>query len=120
MPSAPDSSFSLIPLVVILGPTAAGKTEIAIQLAGHLNGEIVSADSRLFYRGMDIGTAKPSLEERARVPHHLIDIANPDQVWSLAMYQKAARQAISGPAFGIGWLGSRFEPGWPARPVESA
>jgi tRNA dimethylallyltransferase len=95
MPSAPDSSFSLIPLVVILGPTAAGKTEIAIQLAGHLNGEIVSADSRLFYRGMDIGTAKPSLEERARVPHHLIDIANPDQVWSLAMYQKAARQAIS-------------------------
>jgi len=83
------------PLVVIVGPTAVGKTEISLQLAARLGGEIVSADSRLFYRGMDIGTAKPSPAERARVPHHLIDIAEPDQVWSLAMFQRAARQAIA-------------------------
>ncbi len=84
-----------LPLIVILGPTAVGKTEIAIQLAKRLNGEIVSADSRLFYRGMDIGTAKPTLEERQRVPHHLIDVADPDQVWSLALFQREARRIIS-------------------------
>ena len=82
------------PVVVILGPTAVGKTDVAIQLAEQLNGEIVSADSRLFYRGMDIGTAKPSLEDRKRVPHHLIDVADPDQVWSLVVFQHAARQTI--------------------------
>jgi tRNA dimethylallyltransferase len=81
-------------LIVILGPTAVGKTEIAICLAERLDGEIVSADSRLFYRGMDIGTAKPSVEERARVPHHLIDIAAPDQIWSLALFQRVAHQVI--------------------------
>lgn len=83
------------PLIVILGPTAVGKTEISLQLAERLNGEVVSADSRLFYRGMDIGTAKPSPEERARVPHHLIDIAAPDETWSLALFQRAAHQAIA-------------------------
>lgn len=83
------------PLVVILGPTAVGKTEIAIQLAAALDGEIVSADSRLLYRGMDIGTAKPTPEEQARVPHHLIDVADPDEVWSLAVYQRQAYRAIS-------------------------
>ncbi len=82
------------PLVVLLGPTAVGKTEIAIRLAEALGGEIVSADSRLFYRGMDIGTAKPSPSELARVPHHLVDVSDPDQVWSLALFQKAAHQAI--------------------------
>lgn len=82
------------PLLLIVGPTAVGKTEIAIQLAEHLNGEIISADSRLFYRGMDIGTAKPSREEQARVPHHLIDIADPDEILSLAVFQQKARQAI--------------------------
>jgi tRNA dimethylallyltransferase len=84
-----------LPLVVILGPTAVGKTEIAIQLAEGLGGEIVSADSRLFYRGMDIGTAKPTPAERGRVPHHLIDVADPDEVWSLTVFQDAARQAIA-------------------------
>jgi len=84
----------LKPLVVIVGPTAAGKTQIAIQVAERLFGEIISADSRLFYRGMDIGTAKPSQDERARVPHHLIDIAEPDQVLSLAVFQKLAWEAI--------------------------
>jgi tRNA dimethylallyltransferase len=83
------------PLVVIVGPTAVGKTEIAIQLAERLGGEIISADSRLFYRGMDIGTAKPSREEQARVPHHLIDVAEPDQIWSLPVFQEAARSAIA-------------------------
>lgn len=83
------------PLIVIVGPTAVGKTEIAIQLAEMLEGEIVSADSRLFYRGMDIGTAKPTITERERVPHYLIDIINPDQPWSLGEFKKAAHQAIA-------------------------
>jgi tRNA dimethylallyltransferase len=83
-----------IPLVVILGPTAVGKTEIAIQLAKKFNGEIVSADSRLFYRGMDIGTAKPTIEERIRVTHYLIDVADPDETWSLALFQQKANKAI--------------------------
>jgi tRNA dimethylallyltransferase len=83
------------PLVVIVGPTAVGKTEISIQLAERLAGEVVSADSRLFYRGMDIGTAKPAPSQRARVPHYLIDVADPDQVWSLAVFQEAAYQAIA-------------------------
>jgi tRNA dimethylallyltransferase len=83
------------PLVVILGPTAVGKTELAIQIAERLGGEIVSADSRLFYRGMDIGTAKPTPAEQKRVPHHLIDVADPDQIWSLALFQQKAIEAIA-------------------------
>jgi tRNA dimethylallyltransferase len=81
-------------LVVILGPTAVGKTEIAIRLAEQLKGEVISADSRLFYRGMDIGTAKPSPEERRRVPHHLIDVAWPDEDWSLARFQREAQRLV--------------------------
>ena len=81
---------------MIVGPTAVGKTEISIQLAERLDGEIVSADSRLFYRGMDIGTAKPTLEERRSVPHHLIDVADPRDSWSLALFQQAAAEAIAG------------------------
>ena len=83
------------PLILIVGPTAVGKTELAIQLAERLDGEIVSADSRLFYRGMDIGTAKPSREEQARVPHHMIDIANPDEILSLAVFQQMAHEIIA-------------------------
>ena len=83
------------PLILIVGPTAVGKTELAIQLAERLNGEIVSADSRLFYRGMDIGTAKPTREEQARVPHHLIDIVDPDEILSLAVFQQKAREVIA-------------------------
>jgi len=81
-------------LILIVGPTAVGKTELAIQLAERLKGEIVSADSRLFYRGMDIGTAKPSRAEMARVPHYLIDIADPDEILSLAVFQQKAQNAI--------------------------
>jgi tRNA dimethylallyltransferase len=82
-------------LILLVGPTAVGKTEIAIQLAERMDGEIVSADSRLFYRGMDIGTAKPSPAERTRVRHYLIDIANPDEILSLAVFQQKAREAIA-------------------------
>lgn len=94
-PQSSNNHSTQIPLVVLVGPTAVGKTEISIQLAQRVNAEIISADSRLFYRGMDIGTAKPTPAERARVPHHLIDVANPDEVWSLATFQQAAHQAIA-------------------------
>ena len=82
------------PVVVILGPTAVGKTHIALQVAQTFSAEIVSVDSRLLYLGMDIGTAKPTPVERSMVPHHLIDVTTPDQIWSLAQYQAAASQAI--------------------------
>jgi tRNA dimethylallyltransferase len=82
------------PLIVVVGPTGVGKSAFAIELAERVNGEIVSADSRLFYRGMDIGTAKPSREQQARVPHHLVDVAAPDEPWSLVVFQERARQAI--------------------------
>ena len=82
------------PLVVILGPTAVGKTEISLQLAERFGGEIISADSRLIYKGMDIGTAKPSSKERKRIPHHLIDVASPDEIWTLAKFQRAVYKAI--------------------------
>ena len=93
--SLPGGEGNKPSLILIVGPTAVGKTEIAIQLAERLNGEVVSADSRLFYRGMDIGTAKPTPEEQARVPHHLIDIANPDEILSLAIFQQKAQQVIA-------------------------
>ncbi len=82
------------PLILLVGPTAVGKTEVAIQLAQRIGGEIISADSRLFYRGMDIGTAKPAPEERRQIPHHLIDIADPDQILSLSDFQEKAREVI--------------------------
>ena len=82
------------PLVVIVGPTAVGKTSLSLHLAEALDGEIISADSRSFYRGMDIGTAKPTPKERSRVPHHLIDIADPDETVGLAEYQDRAYAAI--------------------------
>jgi tRNA dimethylallyltransferase len=81
-------------LVVIVGPTAAGKTALSIELAAMLGGEIVSADSRQIYRGMDIGTAKAMPEQRARIPHHLIDVVSPDTVLTLAEYQRLAYAAI--------------------------
>lgn len=82
------------PLILIVGATAVGKTELAIKLAEKFNGEILSADSRLFYKGMDVGTAKPSKEELSRVSHHLIDIVNPDETLSLAVFQKKATDII--------------------------
>jgi tRNA dimethylallyltransferase len=87
----PDVEKSLI---VIVGPTAVGKTEFSIQLAKKIHGEIVSSDSRLFYKGMDIGTAKPSHEEQRAVVHHLIDIISPEEKWSLADFQREAVKVI--------------------------
>ena len=77
-------------LIAIVGPTATGKTALAIALAQRLGGEIVGADSRQVYRQMDIGTAKPTAEERALAPHHLIDVVDPDQEFSLAQYLEQA------------------------------
>jgi tRNA dimethylallyltransferase len=87
-------SGQLAPLVVVAGPTASGKTALALALAEEFSGEIVSCDSVAVYRGMEIGTAKPTLAERARVPHHLIDIASPHQPCTAGDYSRLARQAI--------------------------
>lgn len=81
-------------LIAIVGPTAVGKSALAIHLAQVFGGEIVSADSRQVFRSMDIGTAKPSPEERALVPHHLIDVVDPDQDFTVALYQEMAIRAI--------------------------
>ena len=83
------------PLLVIVGPTAAGKTALAVRLAQALNGEIISADSRQIYRQMDIGTAKPSAEERASAPHHMLDVVDPDQVLTAAEYQRMAYALVA-------------------------
>ena len=82
-------------LFVILGPTAVGKTEISLALAEEIGAEIISADSMQVYRGMDIGTAKPTQEERARVPHHLIDVAEPWEEFSAGRYVSLADEAIA-------------------------
>ena len=75
-------------LLVLLGQTAVGKTALSLKLAKELNGEIISADSRLFYQGMDIGTAKPSPAEQAQAPHHLIDLCPPNETITLGEYQR--------------------------------
>ncbi len=82
-------------LAAIVGPTASGKTDLALKLARKLGGEIVSCDSMQVYRGMDIGTAKASPEERYFVPHHLIDIVDIDQDFNVAQYQRLSRQVIA-------------------------
>jgi tRNA dimethylallyltransferase len=83
------------PLTAIVGPTAVGKTALAVALAQRIGGEIVSADSRQIYRQMEIGTAKPTPAERAAAPHHLIDIVDPDEPFSLADFQERAAAAIA-------------------------
>jgi tRNA dimethylallyltransferase len=82
------------PLVVIIGETASGKTALAIELAQKFNGEIICADSRTVYRGMDIGTAKPTKEEQAMTPHHLLDIRDPDETYNVVEFQKDAKKQI--------------------------
>ena len=84
----------LYPLVVIVGPTASGKTALAIELAERFNGEIVSCDAVAVYRGMDVGSAKPSAGEQARVRHHMIDILDPDEPSTAGDYARAARRAL--------------------------
>ncbi len=82
-------------LMIIVGPTASGKTDLALSLASKFNGEIVSADSRTIYQGMDIGTAKPTMEQRLKVPHYLIDIVSPDQEFTVAEFKSRALSCIS-------------------------
>lgn len=81
-------------IVAIVGPTASGKTAYSIELAKELNGEIISADSRLVYKGFDITCAKPTLDERQGIPHHMIDIVSPDSEYSGGLYAKQARKCI--------------------------
>ena len=89
-----DTRPARIPVGFIVGPTGAGKSALAMAVAEHSNCEIVNADSRQFYRGMDLGTAKPSAEDQARVPHHLIDVRNPDESLDVAEFAQLARAAI--------------------------
>jgi len=86
---------SRLPLaVLLLGPTGSGKTALSLAVGEHFGGEIVSCDSVAVYRGMDLGTAKPSAEERARLPHHLIDVAEPNEPFTAGEYSRAARAAM--------------------------
>ncbi len=85
----------MTPLLALVGPTASGKTEAGIALALAFGAEVVSVDSMLVYRGMDVGTAKPSTAERRVVPHHLIDVAEPSEPFSVARYQELARAAVA-------------------------
>lgn len=87
-------SAQLPPLIAITGPTASGKSTLALQLAEQFGAEIVTADSRQVYKLMDIGTEKPSVEEQARVPHHMIDLVYPDEPYTLALYQRQAYATI--------------------------
>lgn len=81
-------------LIVLCGPTGTGKSDVALELAQHIGGEIVSADSMLVYRGMDLGTAKPTREQRECVAHHLIDLVEPTEDYNVARYQRESRAAI--------------------------
>lgn len=83
------------PLIVIVGPTASGKTALGIELAKKLNGEIICADSRTVYKGLDIGTAKPTVREQQTVPHHLIDVVEPNEYFSVADFKELANKAIT-------------------------
>jgi len=86
---------SRLPLaVLLLGPTGSGKTALSLAVGEHFGGEIVSCDSVAVYRGMDLGTAKPSAEERARLPHHVIDVAEPNEPFTAGEYSRAARAAL--------------------------
>ena len=82
-------------LLAIVGPTASGKTALSLALAGRFQGEIVNCDSVALYREFEIGTAKPSAEERARAPHHLLDLLAPDQVFTAGDYARAARRVLN-------------------------
>jgi tRNA dimethylallyltransferase len=81
-------------LVIIVGPTASGKSALALELAERYNGELICADSRTVYKGMDIGTAKPSIIDQLRVPHHMLDIVNPEEPFNVGQFKKQAEQLI--------------------------
>ena len=82
-------------VIAVVGPTASGKTKFAVELAQKIDGEIISADSRLVYKGFDIGTAKPSIEERGGIPHYMIDIAEPEEDYSAGLYANEAKKVIN-------------------------
>ncbi len=92
--TVPPNGGSGARVIVILGPTASGKTDLGIKVARKFSGEIISADSRQIYQGFDIGTAKPTLKERQTIPHHLIDIKNPNQSYTVAQYKKDCLKTI--------------------------
>ncbi len=117
-----------IRILAVVGPTAAGKSAYAVELAKRVGGEIISCDSMQVYRGMDIGTAKPTTEEMGGIPHHLIDIAEPDEPFSCADYVEYAKKAVSRivahgnlPIFcgGTGLYLDRFLHGGVAAPTEN-
>ena len=81
-------------VIAVVGPTASGKTKLAIELAHKLNGEVISADSRLVYKGFDIASAKPTMKEREGIPHHLIDIVEPEFNYSAGNYVEDAKRTI--------------------------
>jgi tRNA dimethylallyltransferase len=87
-----DSTTSRPPVVVVTGPTASGKTELAIEIAERFDGEVINADSMQIYRELDVGTAKPSLAQRARVPHHMLDVVAPNAQYNAGLYQRDARK----------------------------
>lgn len=89
-----ESASNNPPVIVIVGETASGKTALAIEIAKQYNGEIISADSRTIYKGMDIGTAKPTLEERQGIPHYLIDVVEPNEKFTVADFKRLAEEAI--------------------------
>ena len=107
----PPSHLSLPQIIVICGPTGSGKSAFAVELAHWLGGEIVGADSMQIYRHMDIGTAKPTLEERRRVAHHMIDIVDPDEGFDAVQFSDRARKTIAAlnsrgrPSFVVGGTG---------------
>ncbi len=83
-----------VKIIALVGPTASGKTSLAVKLAKNINGEIISADSRLVYKDFNIGTAKPTTEEKQSIPHYLIDIADPKDDFTVSIYKKQAENAI--------------------------
>lgn len=85
---------TVVPLIVITGSTASGKSGLALELAQKYDGEIICADSRTVYKGMDIGTAKPSAKERSQIPHHLLDVVEPNERFTAADFQRLSRTAI--------------------------
>lgn len=89
-----ESKPNHTPLIALVGETASGKTGLAIELARRFDGEIICADSRTVYRGMDIGTAKPTIAEQDGIPHHLLNVVNPDDSFSAADFQRLAKEAI--------------------------
>ena len=95
VPSAPPTDLAAPVIPVLGGPTASGKSALALELAERFGLEIVSADALMVYRGLDIGTAKPSPDERLRVPHHLLDVAEPDETFSVVRYVRLAEGAIA-------------------------